>query len=114
MADLVQVIAQPGLLPIKAQAQIESDAPTIVTLAGSVWSVDMAEMVGIVLSIDGAEVAKAQIFSNPMETHLAVVPQTFSYTFPWTEDQEHVFELDNLPGTTTSDSNDFFVVTVQY
>ena len=49
-----------------------------------------------------------------METHLAVVPVTFSYTFPYTETQEHVFELDNLPGTTTSDSNDFFVVTVQY
>jgi hypothetical protein len=45
---------------------------------------------------------------------IAVVPVTFSYTFPFTETQEHVFELDTLPGTTTSDSNDFFVVTVQY
>ena len=95
MADLMEIFAANGPLPLKT-------------------SVDIAEMIGIVLSIDGAEVATAQIFSNPMETHLAVVPVTFSYTFPFTETQEHVFELDTLPGTTTSDSNDFFVVTVQY
>jgi hypothetical protein len=114
MADLVQVISQPGPLPIGAKVAIETDAPTIVTLAGSVWSVDMSEMVGITLFIDGEQVASAQIFANAMEQHLTVVPVTFSYTFPVTPDQTHEFGLDTLTGTTMSDGNDFYVVTVQY
>jgi hypothetical protein len=36
MADLVQVISQAGPLPITATVPIETDAPTVVTLAGSV------------------------------------------------------------------------------
>jgi hypothetical protein len=114
MADLVQVVAQAGPLPIKQAVQIETDAPTVVTLAGSVWSVDESYMVGISLSIDGAVVAKAPIYANSPAMHLAVVPQTFAYTFPDTPNQEHVFELDKLTGETMSDANDFFVVTVQY
>jgi hypothetical protein len=114
MADLVQIISQPGPLPIGAKVAIETDAPTIVTLAGSVFSADMSEMVGIVLFIDGKQVANAQIFANPMEQHLAVVPVTFSYTFPDTPDQIHTFGLDTLTGPTMSDGNDFYVVTVQY
>jgi hypothetical protein len=49
-----------------------------------------------------------------MEQHLTVVPVTFSYTFPYTSDQTHEFGLDTLTGTTMTDQNDFFVVTVQY
>jgi hypothetical protein len=114
MADLVQVIAQAGPLPIKTAAKIESDAPTVVTLAGSVWTTTPNKAIGVSLSIDGARAAQAQLFANPADTHLSVVPLTFSYTFPFTQDQEHVFELDPLTGDTTSDYNDFYVVTVEY
>ena len=69
---------------------------------------------GITLFIDGTQVASAQIFANAMEQHLTVVPVTFSYTFPVTSDQNHEFGLDTLTGTTMSDENDFYVVTVQY
>lgn len=113
MAQLVQVIEQQGPLPIKVAAKIESDGTSIVTVAGSVWSPKAAQMIGIGLSIDGALVQKAIIFANQASMHLAVVPVTFAYTFPWTSDQQHVFELDNLTGT-TSDYNDYFVVTVEY
>ena len=111
MADLIQVIAQPGPLPIKQAVQIESDEPAIVTLAGSVWSPSENQMIGISLAIDGSQVQTTQIFANPPATHLAVVPVAFSYTFTI---DEHVFELDYLTGNETSDSNDLFVVTVQY
>ena len=114
MAQLVQVIAQAGPLPIKATVPIETDAPTVVTIAGSVWSVDEAYEVGILLSIDGDQVQGAPIFANSGQMHLAVVPITFSYTFPYTQDQQHTFELDKLTGETMTDQNDFFVVTVQY
>jgi hypothetical protein len=111
MADLVQVFAQAGPLPIKNQVQIMSDEPAIVTLAGSVWAPRPDQMIGISLAIDGAQAATAQIFANPSNMHLAVVPMTFSYTFTI---DEHVFEIDILTGNETSDANDFYVVTVQY
>ena len=79
MADLIQVIAQPGPLPIKQAVQIESDEPAIVTLAGSVWSPRENQMIGISLAIDGSQVQTTQIFANPPATHLAVVPVAFSY-----------------------------------
>jgi hypothetical protein len=114
MADLVQVIAQAGPLPVSASVKIESTEPTIVTLAGSVWTTSANKEIGILLSIDGVQAAKAQLFANPANTHLSVVPVTFPYTFPWTEDQEHSFTLDGLTSDTTSDYNDFYVLTVQY
>ena len=111
MADLVSVFAQAGPLPIKTQAAIESDEPAIVTLAGSVWTTNPNQMIGISLAIDGSQAATAQIFANPADMHLSVIPVEFSYTFTI---GEHVFELDYLTGNETSDYNDFYVVTVQY
>jgi hypothetical protein len=111
MADLQTIISQPGPLPIKVAATIETDLPAAVLVAGSVWSVDQEFMIGISLSIDGSQVATAQIFANPAATHLAVVPVMFSYTFTI---GEHVFELDALTGETTSDQNDFFQVSLLY
>jgi hypothetical protein len=93
--------------------KIESTGTSIVTVAGSCWSPNPAKMIGIGLSIDGNLMQKAIIFANAASMHLAVVPVTFAYAFPWTQDQQHVFELDNLTGTNT-DLNDFFVVTVEY
>jgi hypothetical protein len=114
VAELQQVVAQQGPLPIKVQAQIETDAPTVVTLAGSVWTATTNTMIGVSLAIDGNVVAKAQIYSNGPTTHRTVIPVSIPYTFPWTQDQEHVFTLEPLTPQTTSDFNDFFYVTVQY
>ena len=114
MAELLRVIAQAGPLPIETTAQIETDAPTVVTIAGSVWTTNKNSEIGILLSIDGDQVQGAPIFANASGMHLAVVPATLAYTFPYTENQEHTFVLDRLTGNTTSDENDFFFVTVQY
>ena len=111
MADLVQVFAQAGPLPIKNQVEIMSDGPAIVSLAGSVWTPRGEQMIGISLAIDGSQAGTAQIFANPANTHLPVVPVSFSYTFTI---GPHLFEIDYLTGNETSDSNDFYVVTVEY
>ena len=114
MAELVQALSAQGPLPIKQTATIETDAPTVVTLAGSVWAADQDYMIGVVLFIDGQQVEVGQIFANAMSTHLAFVPVTFSYTFADTPSQEHVFELGKLTGETMADENDHFLITVQY
>ena len=111
MADLQTIIAQAGPLPIKVAANVETDAPAVVMVAGSVWSVDQEYIVGFMLSIDGAQAAAPQIFANSAAMHLAVVPVTFSYTFSI---GEHVFELDKLTGETMSDANDVYFVNLLY
>ncbi|HYZ76679.1 MAG TPA: hypothetical protein VE596_04830 [Gaiellaceae bacterium] len=111
MADLVQVFAQPGPLPLNNTVQIESNEPAIVTLAGSVWAPNPNFTIGIALSIDGSVAGTARIYANASAMHLAVVPMVFSYTFSI---GPHTFDLAYLTGDETSDGNDYYVVTVQY
>jgi hypothetical protein len=112
VADVQVLIDQAGPLPITVSADIEGDGPAVLTLAGSVWSGTANAMIGVSLSIDGqpAEIS-ANIFSNGPTTHRAVVPVTVPYTFSI---GSHTFELEAMTPQTTSDSNDRFVLTVQY
>jgi hypothetical protein len=111
MADVLVLIAQAGPLPIKATADIESDGPAVLTLAGSVWSTTQDTMIGVSLSIDGEPVQSASIFSNGPTTHRAVVPVTVPYSFTI---GTHTFTLEPLNAQTTRDSNDQFELSVQY
>ena len=111
MAELQEIILQNGPLPITVTADIETDGPTVVTVAGSVWTATPNAMIGIGLAIDGNLMAKGQIFSNEPNEHRAVVPMTFPYTFTI---GKHTFTLAGLTSPTTSDANDVFCVTVQY
>jgi hypothetical protein len=111
MADVQQVFAANGPLPLKTSVDIQSNLPAVVTLAGSVWANAAQQMIGIALLIDGSVVATATIFANPSSTHLSVVPVEFPYTFAI---GPHDFTLNPLNNATTSDKNDFYCVTVQY
>jgi hypothetical protein len=112
MANVNVVIAKAGPLPITATAQIQSDGPALVTLAGSVWSTTANQMIGVALLIDGQRTPiTASIFSNGPNTHRAVVPVAMPYTFTL---GQHTFELRPTTGQTTSDANDYFTVSVQY
>jgi hypothetical protein len=84
----------------------------VLTLAGSVWATSANQMIGVSLVIDGepAQVSAA-IFSNGQSTHRAVVPATVEKTF---DIGSHTFTLVPMNAETTSDSNDFFSLTVQY
>ena len=115
MAEIQQVIAQYGPLPIEVTADIETDGPTVVTVAGSVWTTTKDSMIGVTLMIDGNPVAKVPIFSNGPSTHRAVVPVSFPYTFTSTvQPNQHTFVLEEMTPQTTSDYNDYFTVYVQY
>ena len=111
MADLQQIFAQQGPLPLKTSVQIQSNMPAVVTLAGSVWSNAANQQIGIALLIDGEVAASATIFANPASQHLSVVPVELAYTFTI---GQHEFALNPWNNATTSDKNDFYCVTVQY
>jgi hypothetical protein len=112
MADVQVIIAQAGPLPINASAEIESDGPTLLTLAGSVWSQASDAMIGVSLLIDDQPTEiSAVIFSNGPSTHRAVVPVVVPYTFTI---GTHAFALVPATQQTISDGNDRFVLSVQY
>ena len=111
MADLTQIFAQNGPLPLKTSANIQSNMPAVITLAGSAYANAAQQPIGIALLIDGSVVATATIFANPGQQHLALVPVEFAYTF---EIGPHDFTLNPLNNATVTDKNDFFCVTVQY
>lgn len=111
MAELLQVIAQKGPLPIKNIATIEADDPVIVTVSGSVWTATEDTMIGFGLKIDQDAPVPLQIFSNAPNEHRVVVPVAFSHTFGI---GDHAFALVPMNSQTMSDANDFYCVTVQY
>ena len=111
MADVTQIFAQNGPLPLKTSVQIQSNMPAVVTVAGSVWANAAQQMIGIALLIDGEVAGIASIFANPSSQHMSVVPIEFPYTF---EIGPHNFTLNPLNNATTSDKNDYYCVTVQY
>ena len=111
MADVTQIFAGPGPLPLKTSVDIQSNMPAVITLAGSVWTKTANQQIGIALLIDGEVAASATIFANPASQHLAVVPVEFAYTFTI---GTHEFALNPWNNATTSDLNDFYCVTVQY
>jgi len=65
MADVTQIFAANGPLPLKTSVQIQSNMPAVVTVAGSVWANAAQQMIGIALLIDGEVVGIASIFANP-------------------------------------------------
>jgi hypothetical protein len=98
-------------LPIKTSVNIQSNAPAVVTVSGSVWANAAQQLIGIALLIDGNVVGMATVFANSSAMHLAVVPIEFAYTFTI---GPHEFVLNPLNNATTSDKNDNYCVTVQY
>ena len=111
MADVQTIIdEQPGPLPIEVYAEVHSGAPAMVMISGSVFSSSPSSLVGIQLSIDGNMMKKARIFANESSTHLAVVPDQFSYKF--TGEGKHIFRLDPLTSETMADENDNFNVSL--
>jgi hypothetical protein len=112
MAEVQVVLGLRGPLPVSASADIETDGPVALTIAGSVWTTMANTNIGFSLYIDGQPPEYgAMIFANTPGSHMAVVPITVPYTFTI---GTHKFELAPMNPETASDENDFFIVTVLY
>lgn len=112
MADAVQVISGAGPLPITTTFQVENDGPTLILLACSAWTQQTGNvLIEVDLLIDGAEVASASLFCNPIDQHMALVSAPTPYTLTI---GEHTFTLQAANPQTVSDQNDFYYVTLVY
>src|SRR5437879_2168258 len=100
-----------GPLPLHTTFKSPSDGPTCLVLTGSVWSQTPNQLIGIQLQVDGKVVGTAEIFSNGVATHRAVVPSYMPVTLSI---GPHTITVLPLNSSTTSDYNDFFDVILQY
>jgi hypothetical protein len=78
---------------------------------GSVWSQNEDNWIGIAIGLDGQQVGVAQIFSNGVSTHRAVIP---AYIPIQLAQGQHTLSLSVNSGATISDLNDFYTAVIQY
>lgn len=112
MAVQVLIGNQKGPLPVQATFQAPGDMPMNLEVTGSVWTQTANQMIGIQVSLDGAVIGTANIFSNTASTHRAVVPVYIPITLT---QGSHTIQLAVAPSTTTvSDLNDRFTAVLHY
>ena len=107
------IVSQKGPLPISVKFPAPSDGPSVLVVAGSVWTTgsNTNTMIGIQVSLDGQPLGSAQIFANPVNTHMSVVPAFFPVKL---SQGNHTLQLSGSTSATTSDVNDFFTVVLLY
>jgi hypothetical protein len=104
------ILSKQGALPITVNFNAVSDAPVVLEVNGSVWTMNANTMIGFQVAIDGAVVGKAQVFSNAASTHRPVVP---AYVPLQLKFGQHSLTLSALSGT-VSDVNDFYTAVLHY
>lgn len=108
----IQVIVnQAGPLPITATFNAPGDEPMFLEVNGSVYSRLANLMIGIGIDLDGQRVGAAQIWSNGIETHRAVVP---AYVPIQLAEGQHKLYLYLNTGETVGDSNDLYTAVIHF
>jgi hypothetical protein len=88
------------------------DMPMYLEVQGSVWTQSANQMIGIQVSLDGAVIGTANVFSNGASTHRPVVPVYLPIKL---KQGSHTLQLAVAPNTTTvSDLNDLFTAVLHY
>lgn len=106
------IVSQKGPLPISVAFNAPGDMPVYLEVNGSVWTQTANQMIGIQVALDGKNLGQANIFSNAASTHRAVVPGYFKVQLQY--GVQHKLVLSAAPGSTVSDSNDFFTAVIHY
>jgi hypothetical protein len=81
--QVLQIINQPGPLPLKAQFNAPLDGPALLVVTSTLWSKTPNVILQLDVSLDGNQIGVAQICSNGASTHRALptlfigVPLTF-------------------------------------
>lgn len=111
MADAQQLVFSNGPLPIKQSFNAPADGPVIFFLSGSAWASGNNELVGLTLTLDGALLGNALVFCNEANSHRAVpailVPATLT-------SGSHLLEIAKFNSNTSTDQNDYYMVTLLY
>jgi hypothetical protein len=105
------IINKAGPLPIQATFQALGNETMYLEVNGSVWSQHANNMIGIGINLDGKVIGAAQIFSNGVATHRAVVP---AYVAVQLGAGNHTLTLFPSTAPTVSDFNDIYTAVIHY
>ena len=109
MSDLQILLQTNGPLPQSAVFKAPASGPATIYVSGSVWTQTAGSAIGIMVSIDGAEVGSAWVYANAAGTHIGVVPVFMPITLPDSMGS-HKVTIAAINAATTTDLNDNFQV----
>jgi hypothetical protein len=109
--QVLQIINQPGPLPLKAQFNAPLEGPALLVVTSSLWTSAANTMMHLFVSLDGTQIASGQTWSNGPATH-RVLPTLF-VGFNLTPGQ-HTLMLTLGGSGVVSDLNDFFSASLLY
>ena len=105
-----EVIDDHGPLPLDGTYNKHRGGTLLISAAGSGWSSDKDQLIGMNVYVDNRKVGTAQVWTNEVASHKAFVPD-FAVVNNVSKGK-HTIKLEPLSGTKT-DQNDFFRVTVE-
>jgi hypothetical protein len=109
--QVLQIINQPGPLPLKAQFTAPLNGPAVLVVTSSMVSTVANVSMQLFVSLDGTRIGTGQTWSNGPSTH-RVLPTLF-IGFTLTSAQ-HVLTLELSGSGVTADLNDFFNASLIY
>src|SRR5688572_2563036 len=107
MADINQIFAGSGPLPISVPFQNDNDGPQAVYFTGSAFTANANTLLGFEVDIDGNSYGAAWVYANEANSHKAFVARVFPVDS--LSIGSHTLTIRGGADTVT-DSNDFFAV----
>jgi len=106
-----EVITESGPLPLEGKYKSRG-GKLIISAAGSGWSSNKDQLIGMKVLVNGNNVGTAQVWTNEADSHKAFV-SAFPVVYAKDVGSGPVtIKLETLNGETKTDENDFYRVTV--
>jgi len=113
MADALVIFDGAGPLPQTATFNAPTDGPVVFVLSGTARTTSAPVLTGINLSLDGNGIGNAAMcWANQNDNHIAM--RTTLIPYDSLSFGEHTIEITNAYGSTITDTNDYFQVTLLY
>jgi len=106
-----EVIDTNGALPLNGTYNKRGGGTLLISAAGSGWSSNKDQLIGMKVYVDNNRVGTAQVWTNEAASHKAFVP-VFAVVNNVSKGQ-HTIKLTPLNAATNTDQNDYFRVTVE-
>jgi hypothetical protein len=106
-----EVIDTNGALPKEGTYNKRRGGTLIISAAGSGWSSNKDQLIGMNVYVDNNKVGTAQVWTNEAVSHKAFVP-VFAVVNNVSKGP-HTIKLEPLNPATNTDQNDYFRVTVE-
>src|SRR5207237_4335042 len=107
--DFQNVINANGPLPVSNEFMAESDAQMVLFVAGSAWTQEAGNWIGIDVQVDGQSIGMASVYTNEATLHRALIPILLPVTV---SAGSHSITFYLLNGFTLADDYDFLNVTL--